>query len=230
MSLLETDKIVALEVGPESETEIPLAIEPDATEVNEGPVVEMGLVTTEFPTEQFEAFVQDQPEQAVPQDLETLKATAEDLPLEKSLAQLAAYFKEIANDTEEQEGVSVREIVQSLAKELPALRVALSDRTEHSQPITSEMTQKFLDLLRAVGYRNPSEVLAAFVSRHDIEFLLQALRYLSRLTNADYQQEFLPTLLRKPSVTDEAMSSRIGKIVFSLLIKRPQVIEIPTAA
>jgi hypothetical protein len=226
MNPLETDEPGTLSTTPESELETPLPLEPDVVEVKDEPAVETELVLTEFPTERFETFVRNQSETIVPQSLESLKASAEDRSLEETLVQLAVYFKESADDAEEQEILPVREMVRSLAKKLPELQLALSTQSESRQPITPELTQKLLDLLRVVGYQNPGEVLVTFVSRHDIEFLLQALRYLSQLTNADYRQEFLPPLLRKPPVADESVSARIGKIIFNLLMKRPEAVEI----
>jgi hypothetical protein len=185
-------------------------------------------VTTveEIVVNDFEAWLDTPQLSKEPVTLEIAQDDIDGQPLEETLVQLVVYLKEVAED---QRADTIRESIQNLGEALAQVYAPLTEATERVQPMTPELTQRLLTLLKAVGYQNPGEALVAFVSRHDIEFLLQAIRYLSRLANADYRQEFLPPVLmaRTPQATSEDILVQVGKRIFGLLMKRPEAIEAP---
>lgn len=163
----------------------------------------------------FEVFIDSilQPEE--PLGIEEIKKHADDQPLEETLAELAAYLTDAAES-------SAEETIVGLLQEL-------NEEIEQEQ-ITLEITRKLLVLIQEIGYENPQQALIEMVSRHDLEFLVQSIRYLYHLANEDNQQEFL---IHKPKARAYAMSYepavvRWGRAIFGLI--KPQYANFEPAA
>lgn len=157
----------------------------------------------------FEEYLEAQSETESEPSIDTIRAGSNDQPLEKTLAQLATAFRELPAENEE-----VRSVIRDLSEAFSHSNNIIDTKTEVVR-ITPAIIQKLLELLRLIGYENPQKALLELVARHDLEFLAQAMHYLSQLTNLDNQQEFLVLGKRttfQPSYT-EPLAVRIGKII-----------------
>ena len=157
----------------------------------------------------FEEYLESQSETESEPSIDTIRAGSNDQPLVKTLAQLAIAFRELPAENEE-----VRSVIRDLSEAFSHSNNIIDTKTEVVR-ITPAIIQKLLGLLRLIGYENPQEALLELVTRHDLEFLAQAMHYLSQLTNLDNQQEFLVLGKRttfQPSYT-EPLAVRIGKII-----------------
>lgn len=160
----------------------------------------------------FEDFVMQRVEREVFLEIDEIRAVANEQPLEESLACLATLLQEAPSKSED-----VVELVDSLARSFTRTNHENALAPETSR-ITPEITQKLLSLLRLIGYQSPQEVLLEFITRHDLEFLIQALRYLAQLAQQDNQPELLPFKPFNPFLQDaiKPITYRLGKVVLEL--------------
>lgn len=116
-------------------------------------------------------------------DIDKVKALAEDeAPAEEALAELACVFKEISV---KKENKPLQKLVNEISDEIISKPAA--NKTESGDPATPEislaMTRKLLELLRSVGYQNPKRALLEMVSRHDTDYLIEAISYLNQVAH-----------------------------------------------
>ncbi len=163
----------------------------------------------------FADFLDIQPESEETIDIETIVTNANEQPLEETFAQLIELLEGGSFDS-----TDVMSAIKDFSKAF-----AYSNR-EHSTEreellVTPAITQKLLDLLRAIGYENPQEALLGLISRHDLEFLVQAMRYLAQLANPDNQHEFLRSnpVSHTFKYVIEPAATRLGRSIL-LLIKQ----------
>ncbi len=167
----------------------------------------------------FEAFIMTQPKPEVVLDFETIKNTANEQPLEVGLVQLALLLEEVTPDTEALI-IMVKELSDSFV--VPAHE---SGGQPDAIRITPEITKNLLALLRLIGYENPGKVLLEFVSRYDLEFLVQAIRYLAQLTNQANRAESLRVKLFKPSLLHITRPTYIGRVALVLVKKNLEALQ-----
>lgn len=155
-------------------------------------------------------------------EVEEIVRNANDQPLKETLIQFSHYLSEKSEIETEISSQSLEQIVDAVRDVMIML-----EASNEKQPLSPELTQKLLALLRAVGYKNPGEALIRFVTQHDLEFLLQAVRYLYQLSNPDNQQEFLaanPAAFVAQII--EPVTEKVGKFVFGLIAPRVHAIDI----
>lgn len=159
----------------------------------------------------FEEFVMARDESEVFLELDEIRAVANEKPLEESLVCLVSLLQEVPDENED-----VTMLVHTLHESFSRINAPGVER--RAAGITPEITQKLLSLLRLIGYQNPREVLLDFITRHDLEFLIQALRYLAQLAGQDNQPELLPFKPFNPFLEDaiKPITYRLGKVVLEL--------------
>lgn len=157
----------------------------------------------------FEIFLADMPQNDEPLETESVITAADGQELEVTLTQLS----QILSETRPEPNQPREQIVEILNEILPIIESA-----DEKVVLTPVLTARLLELLRAAGYTNPGEALVRFVTRHDFEFLIQAIRYLALLTSDDNRQEFLAS---RPAHTlakgIQPVNNRVGRIIFSLI-------------
>jgi len=181
----------------ETFTDLMVALDPEAG----GPVV----------PNLFEEFIADEDRPEVVPDIETIIVNANEQPLEETLVQLSFSLVETSSQDYDLSSIesALKDVVEALGQDSVDLVI-----TEAEQVITPELTQKLLILLRAVGYEDPREVLVDFVSQHNLEFLLQAIRYLYQLLDDD-RRELSPRVSVSLSSlrADDALGARLGRAI-----------------
>lgn len=176
-------------------------------------------------------------ELAANQSFDISAFTKEDSELENTLAQLAEYLSLIqtaeasqAQQALEEVEVSEKTIADSEVKiskqisvqEIQELRDVLTKigvelKGPDQKNISPALTKELLKLLRIVGYPDPQTTLMEFVEKYSLKQLLQSMRYLYQLSNDDEQKEFLsPTAMKSLAATDESLTLRLGRAIFSL--------------
>jgi hypothetical protein len=152
--------------------------------------------------------------------------TAPAQPLEVTFGGLARYFSEklevgvgqIEADEAAPEQV-IKRLLTEIENEINAVPVDQTLERSEQQWLTPEITNKLLELLQAVCYEQPQEALINFVRRYDLDYLLQAIRYLSQLLSDQNQPEFAPvvqsTLIDDDS--NQSASARLGRMLLALL-------------
>lgn len=195
----------------------------------------VGVVVAE-PEQNFEAVVilQTETEDVVP--LETIiEQMTDEQALEKTLVQLAQYLagtlqesQILDTDNEEasngiapeqsQQLIELRAILQDIAGVLPHSYYEDTETGEQRIKITPEITEQLLLLLSRLGYQHPREVLVEFVRLHGLAYLLQALRYMCQLNDADERKEvFVAATTTTPSSDNRSVGSLLGNAVLRLL-------------
>lgn len=182
-------------------------------------------------TVDFAIFIAEQPEVEEVVPLETMIEQADEQPLEQTFVQLARYLSDTLQENQDtaeasdddmlelsDKYVEVRAILQDIAEILPA-RYSVNEETQDQRlPITPEMTQNLLLLLRSLGYEQPREVLIEFVRLHRLAFLLQALQYMCQLNNEENRQEFYVQSTTYAPSDDGTARLRLGKVLLGLSV------------
>jgi len=168
----------------------------------------------------FEEYVEAQSEvetMAKPElehSMDTIIAeTTNEQPVEEVFMELAEALKDSPPEAEEVY-VAVKDLSESLSysKNVDAER----DTVE----ISPETIQKLLDLLRLLGYENPQRALIELLSRYDLEFLVQAIRHLAQMTNADNRQSFsLASTVAAVSQDKTTTQTHLGRLLFALVAR-----------
>jgi hypothetical protein len=210
---------------------------PDARAVDRGLDIEPGTNFSEEPylevsnnENRFEAFVISQPKPEELPTIEAVKAGATEHTAEETLLQLAHYLtghQEDSQDKDEEINHLLKEVYEAIPEPL-----RITDNSKESSPavyITPELTQKLLGLLKSLGFQNPNKTLTEFVSRHDLEYLLHAIRYLVQLANDDNRQEVLRGKAAPQTKADEPILARIGRAIFNVIRVKLQLPELITA-
>ncbi len=152
-------------------------------------------------------------EQVVPETVpsfETIQeSAAAEQPLENTLIELAWLLAEVPDADE---GLTL--IINELVAAIGETDLATPEAAAIVQ-ITPEITEKLLAFLELLGYENPSEILVAFVTQHNLELLYEAIRHLAQLMNPVKSQEFLNFQPLSNLLPDYALplTNRIGKQV-----------------
>lgn len=173
------------------------------------------LETDDFatsPTNVFEEFIATHPQPEVPPDIESIQEVANERTLEETLVSLAMLLEETPKENEDVKDIT--ELLNELVEAFDQPIDTVGPETKLVR-ITPEITYKLLTLLRLIGCENPRQVLLEFISRHDLEFLIQAIRYLAQLTNQDNQQELLHPKLQNPFISNifNIQTLKVGKLV-----------------
>lgn len=162
----------------------------------------------EEPLDQFEQFMASIPEPLTPPTLEIIRAEADELPLDEAFAQIAQLIEATAPELT----VELREIIATAYDEIMNLAI-----NELDDPIlTPAIIEKTVILLRYIGYQNAEEVLELCMAERGIEFLADALRYLSQLNAEDNNQEFWQLFTAKKHYK-LAARPRLGKMLLEVL-------------
>lgn len=197
------EQLVALLASIEEQSELN-ALEP-GTDVSEP-----------GPTSDFEELLATQTLPETPANIKAIEEMANDRPLEESLVSLALFLEETPNGNVDTEDISalLNELAESFDQNI--LTAGLKSESIH---ITPEITKNILVLLRQIGYENPGQTLLEFVSKHELEFLIQAIRYLAQLMSQDSQQASLQLKLHNPFTTNllNTQTIKFGKLVLGLI-------------
>lgn len=111
----------------------------------------------------------------------------------------------------------VKSLVSELAELLPDILQPHNSRDTEKPVISIEVTQKLLQLLQLLGFENPHKVLLEYVSKHDLEFLLQTIRSLSALLKEDNRQEFAALIGYTQAVASKKpLAVRVGGVLLGL--------------
>lgn len=230
------DQIMALETV--SENEVDFEISNDDTLENVDDTIVDDEATTEIVMPNlFQEFIESQPPVAEVKERKTIQAEAEDRTLMETFVQLAAALNELSASAEtEQHGDKIAELIkiQLLFTEIhEELNDQYANGLEKIKPpqITLEITSKLLELLRALGYQNAQEALMEFVSKYNLEFLLQAVRYFYQLTNEDNRQEFLfhRTTTHLALDKDDTVATRLGRAIINLVTTKKEALKLAVA-
>jgi hypothetical protein len=160
----------------------------------------------------------------IPPSLHAIKQQAEEQPLEVTLIELASYVKLEVKDRIDD---SILDVLQRLDDALIASGMTGRELPPDWQ-LTPEITRQLLTLIAEIGYEDSPRVLTEFVTRHDMEFLVQAVRLLTQLANEDNQQEFLQYKPRLHNLTAnvEPAVARWGRAIFGLFKMRSTNLEL----
>jgi hypothetical protein len=158
-------------------------------------------------------------------EFDVLQENADELQLDDMLVELSSYFTQNLHEAATDSSIEVSHnesiVTQSLAEidQIVEKQISISDNKESIIALTPELTQKLLELLRALGYKNPQEVLAFFISKHGLEFLIHAMRYLYVLSVDYTQHESLiqSTIVCVDDVGDISPQARFGRAIIALL-------------
>src|SRR3989344_5240123 len=189
--------------------------DPERKLIDETVRVEGASIEATLINETFEKEVEVTFEQLVAL-LASIEEMANDRPLEESLVSLALFLEETPNGNVDTEDISalLNELAESFDQNI--LTAGLKSESIH---ITPEITKHILVLLRQIGYENPGQTLLEFVSKHELEFLIQAIRYLAQLMSQDSQQASLQLKLHNPFTTNllNTQTIKFGKLVLGLI-------------
>ena len=87
--------------------------------------------------------------------------------------------------------------------------------------ISPEVTNKLLHVLQAIGYENPQATLQEFIKSHNLEYLLQAIKYLAQLHNSADRQEFQTQLIHTvQSSSQSSLRQRLGQLMLRFMGSR----------
>ena len=82
--------------------------------------------------------------------------------------------------------------------------------------LPSHIIEATYDLLNTLGYESPEKTLNEMLNRQNLEFLIQALKYIALLNNEDNRQEFLSTSKIVSYKRRESIIIRIGRSTLQL--------------
>ncbi|MBI1857184.1 hypothetical protein HY003_00070 [Candidatus Saccharibacteria bacterium] len=145
-------------------------------------------------------------------NLEEIRETASRQPIEKSLAELITLIQETSKTPEMQE-------ITNLIQEIDQLFTVDNLRITEASPLAPEIEEKIIRLFELLGRRSPQDALDELIVRHDIDFLVQAIEYLTELANEDNQQEFLFSRTKTviPANIIDPIAIRVGRIIVRLV-------------
>jgi hypothetical protein len=135
-------------------------------------------------------------------------------PLENVLARLQS---ELISASSEQDSQYLTTVRTNLREAIHEIQNAEKPPFNDSAEISPELQNRIFDILRLIGYQNPEAAFEDFMSRHDLEFLSQALHYLSQLANEDNRQEFLIQSNSRQLLPVQPTFLRVGKTVMRLV-------------
>lgn len=224
-SLIEPEETLLTELPEEAEL-----VEDFYPEVsgNIAPIEVLVAIEEEAPeVSLFTDFLEEFPVAETPLVFVEIEAHAEEQPLEKTFAELAVFIKSQLPETDASETptdeiieLPVLAQIKELTAEITAIFEEQSIENELAETmekrLTPEIREKIYELLRIVGYSEPEQALEDMLSRYDIEFLIQTMRYLAQLTNPDNNQEFLTASNSDPLATLHDMGNWLGRAVLRL--------------
>jgi hypothetical protein len=150
-----------------------------------------------------ETFMGEKPDDEEPITIEAIQErVAAEQPLEETLVELAELLSQLdAPELEE-----LRNLVKEIEAILPAgFKEAEPITAEH---VTTELTEKILNLLRQIGYDDPREVLISFVKAYGFVFLFQALDYVCHANHGAVGKELLFKTAAAADPDDTAVPQR----------------------
>ncbi|MDB5164571.1 MAG: hypothetical protein JWL89_197 [Candidatus Saccharibacteria bacterium] len=199
-------------LAAESES-ISTAEEPTLTATSE-------ITVDSKPESRFEAFILALPVTKERPTVESIQEVANERSLEETLAQLAVCIAEKTEDMKDSEdAVIIIQLIQEISEELNRLEALAKTETSEQSFLTPEITQKLLQLLRALGYQKPQEALTQFVEKYDFELLVHSVKYLHQLVDDENRPEFLSPKLSThiTASNDESVIQRLGKTIFNFV-------------
>lgn len=156
----------------------------------------------------FEDYINERPDIETPMSIEDIQTQAENQPLEVSLQQLVLLISEALPENE------------ALMAEIFAITDTFETIKDETSTIKFDqaMLSKILLLLKLIGYEAPEQSLLDLITRHDLRFVISAIRYLHELTNPHKRQEFSITTFLKPimGAAINPLARIIGKTVMRL--------------
>jgi hypothetical protein len=135
-------------------------------------------------------------------------------PLENVLARLSS---ELMSASIEQDSPYLTTVRTNLEEAMHDINNGEISSINGSKEITPQMQDRIYEIFKLIGYQNPEAAVEDFMSRHDLEFLSQALRYLSQLANEDNRQEFLIQSNSRQQLPVQPTFLRVGKTVLRLV-------------
>lgn len=114
---------------------------------------------------------------------EEVLAHDEDKPLEQTLKELAVCL------LAEPKQPGTIEIVTAL--ERFELLLDTLDQVSEKEPLTIELTEALIQFVSELGYEHPGQAITEFVTKHDLEYLLNIIRNLTHILHEEDRQEFL---------------------------------------
>lgn len=179
------------------------------------------------PLNRFEELVETQPEPEEPVTLEVIQQAVveEEQPVEETLVQLAHYLEgraaqpEIAGKLEETgpEMQEIIQIIQEISEELEMV-IPHAEPAETKPELTPELTEKIIILFKAVGYKQPEHALQALLDKYDLDFVIEALKYLRQLSDSGQRQEFSKTATA--TLSGVRTAAPLHRIIAALLLTK----------
>ncbi len=131
----------------------------------------------------FEEMVRKHPPRELGINIDSIRASANEQPLEETFVQLASILPENSKQIEE---------IKTALAELSEILFKVDDETDsESMLLSTESISKILALINTLGYDNPKQALLKLVSGHDLPFLAQNMKYLTQAASRIEKHEIL---------------------------------------